>query len=142
MAIVTSQTKSGTSVGGEDSWRAPISELRKQKPVFRSEGLSLLPVEEILLEFGTNYIPPLETILELREAEVDKALTDKLFFSEILRKRGIKLEETKELEQGLLRYIDEKAEEKGLTLKDDVKRALANLMVLIAKKLDEEILEG
>lgn len=58
MSIVSHQTKWKASVGGEDSWRAPVSRKEKPKPVFMRENISLMPVEIIVQQFGTNYVPP------------------------------------------------------------------------------------
>ncbi|MEM4005923.1 MAG: hypothetical protein QXM43_09895 [Desulfurococcaceae archaeon] len=73
-----------------------------------------------------SHLEPLTTIIELEDSEVD----------EILKKPPLI---DKETYKALLEYIETKARERNLRLSDDVKKALANLMIFIAKKLDEEI---
>ena len=47
-----------TPSGSEDFWKAPISKKGKPKPVHKRENASLLPIEIIVQQFGSNYIPP------------------------------------------------------------------------------------
>jgi hypothetical protein len=46
------------SIGGEDSWEVYISKKGKPKAVFKRENISLLPVEIIIQQMGSNYFPP------------------------------------------------------------------------------------
>ena len=58
MSIIVPKTKLIPSVGGEDSWKAPVSRKGKPKPVFECKNISLIPVEIIIQQFGSNYFPP------------------------------------------------------------------------------------
>lgn len=60
MSITPTKTELRPS-GSEDFWKAPISKNGKTKPVHKRENASLLPVEIIVQQFGSNYIPPRKT---------------------------------------------------------------------------------
>ena len=56
----------------------------------------------------------------------------------VLQEKGIRMSEIENIKLELLNYIKEKAEERGIRLTKQVEEALANLIVLIAKKIDQE----
>ena len=58
MSIITSETKPTSSAGGEDFWKARITKKGKPKPAYSRENVSLLPIEIIVQQVGTNYYPP------------------------------------------------------------------------------------
>ena len=89
-------------------------------------------IKEHLNEFLTLNI-------ELKSSEVDEVLRgEQSFLIEVLKKRGMQEQDAEKMQQALLNYVEAKVKERQLKLTEDVKKALANLMVLVAKKLDEE----
>lgn len=60
MSNVTTRSKM-TPSDREDFWKAPISKRGKSKPVHKRQNVSLLPIELIVQQFGTNYFPPPKT---------------------------------------------------------------------------------
>jgi len=76
--------------------------------------------------------------IELKTSEVDEVLKQQPFLVGVLKEKGIGEQDAKKMHQNLLEYVETKVREKQLKLTDDAKEALANLMVLVAKKLDEE----
>lgn len=78
-----------------------------------------------------------DLIIELKSEEVEETLQRLDFPLEVLKERGVQKEDAERLYHDLLDFVETKAKEKHLKLKDDVKKSVVNLMVLVAKELNE-----
>jgi len=81
----------------------------------------------------------LTTVIELKDSEVDEILEPKSLLIEVLKEKGMEEPNADEMQQLLFKYVDKRTRERHLKLTDDQKKAISNLMVLVAKKLEEEI---
>jgi hypothetical protein len=79
-----------------------------------------------------------DVVVELKASEVDEALSRQPLLIEILKEKGIREQDAEKMYQNLLEHVETKVQEMQLKLTEDTKKALANLMVLVAKRLDEE----
>jgi hypothetical protein len=86
----------------------------------------------------TSNVPskPLE-VIELKSSEVDEIFERRQSFIKILKEKGMKEQDAEKMYKALLEYVENRLQEKQLKLTDDVKEALVNMMILVAKKLDE-----
>jgi len=75
--------------------------------------------------------------IEISETEFRDALVNSL--DDTLQRFGFDRERTRYLKSCLLNYIDEKTKENDVELSYDMKVALGNLLVTVAKRLEERV---
>jgi hypothetical protein len=92
--------------------------------------------KEVLTVSSPN--PECSTIvIEIKSSEINEIFEPRSLLIEILKERGVEEPTAEKMQQLLMEYVEKRAQERQLKLTDDVKKALVNLMVLIAKKLEE-----
>jgi hypothetical protein len=96
--------------------------------IFKPKGV--LTVSSLNPEYST-------IVIEIKSSEINEIFEPRSLLIEILKERGVEEPTAEKMQQLLMEYVEKRAQERQLKLTDDVKKALVNLMVLIAKKLEE-----